>query len=558
MRSDAAPALSQAIAPTWTGTHNWAPTSGTVTQAVAMNGTLPSSGSSSTTFNLGEVNLVNPGYTVTPGSVLDAFGGYQSTNAFRATYSANGGSTINSAIWGAAKQTASTSNLTGVIGSSYSNITATGDGIWGMIGFVNIGPSGNVGASIMVAAESIAGTGAVMGARAGVAAVSETNIKGTNIDAAFAVVQGPAPGTTNYTTSGPWKNGFVLSRILYGNQGPPLTTDGKVLFADTAFTTQDFADMSAVTFTGKLFNLSNFAMDASGYTIIGGAATAPPAGDTRLLVTGSSRGTVETVVAQNTTTGGDGFQISASTGAIQSFVGVAEPGNTTSRFGVTLGGYAQLISYSSSNGLLLGSVTAKPVILGANNVEIVRLTSGGGVTVPSTVTGGDKGAGTLNAGGLYDSGNRVLTTASGGQLPATATNDNASAGNVGEYIESVVTSGSSVSITTATAKTVTSISLTAGDWDVDALGYFGSTGTTSFTAITVSISGTTNTLDATPGKINTLVMNATTPAGISLSQVVPPYRLSLSGTTTVYLVVQATFTVSTATGFGIVRARRIR
>jgi hypothetical protein len=34
--------------------------------------------------------------------------------------------------------------------------------------------------------------------------------------------------------------------------------------------------------------------------------------------------------------------------------------------------------------------------------------------------------------------------------------------------------------------------------------------------------------------------------------------LSLSGSTTVFLVVQASFTVSTASGFGIIRARRAR
>jgi hypothetical protein len=57
-------------------------------------------------------------------------------------------------------------------------------------------------------------------------------------------------------------------------------------------------------------------------------------------------------------------------------------------------------------------------------------------------------------------------TAAAGQLPGTATNDSAAAGDVGEYVSSVIATGSATSFTTATAKNITSISPTAGDWDV--------------------------------------------------------------------------------------------
>ena len=42
---------------------------------------------------------------------------------------------------------------------------------------------------------------------------------------------------------------------------------------------------------------------------------------------------------------------------------------------------------------------------------------------------------------------------------------NAAAGSVGEIISALVAVGSPVSLVNATAKNVTSISLTAGDWD---------------------------------------------------------------------------------------------
>jgi hypothetical protein len=405
------------------------PPPNTVTQALLSTASLPSTGTSSTTFNFNEFNGTNPGYTVSA-TTIDEYGGFPSTNTLRANYTASGGSPINSAIWGAARQTAPTANLTGVIASAYSNISAPADGLWGAIGFTSIDASGNVGAAISVAGESIAGTGAVIGSRVGVAGVSETNVQGTNLDAAFAVATGPSPGVAPYLTTGPWKYGFVLSRILYGNQGPPLSIDGKALYADTAFTTADFADMSAVTFTGKLFNFTNYAMDSNGYTVLGAGTPSLPTGDTRLSVTGASRGRVETFVSQNGTTGVDGFQITTTAADNQMFLGAAEPSNTTTRFGVTLGNYGEVVTYSASNnGLLIGTIPNKPVILGTNNTEIMRLAASGGVTVPSTVTGGDKGAGTVNATGLYVGGTAVLVNGGALGTPSSGVGTNLTALN---------------------------------------------------------------------------------------------------------------------------------
>lgn len=145
-----------------------------------------------------------------------------------------------------------------------------------------------------------------------------------------------------------------------------------------------------------------------------------------------------------------------------------------------------------------------------------------------------------------------------GGLEGTTTNDNACAGCIGEYIESIITSGSATSLTSATAKTVTSISLTAGDWDVTGTNYFiFGTGTTA-TDFRTSLSTTTNTEDTTAGRFAHLLMPTLTGTGITQSTSIPSYRFSLSGTTTIFLVAQATFGVSTMTAYGIIRARRIR
>lgn len=154
------------------------------------------------------------------------------------------------------------------------------------------------------------------------------------------------------------------------------------------------------------------------------------------------------------------------------------------------------------------------------------------------------------------SGKALFGTA--GNLPATATNDSPAAGNVGEYVESVVASGSAVALTTATGKDVTTISLTAGDWDVDGCTYYSAAGTTSVTAILSGFSLSANTVDGTPGRFNQLTMPANVPGAFADSQCFPPYRQSLSGTTTLHLLAFSNFTVSTMSAYGIIRARRAR
>ncbi|MGF6309478.1 hypothetical protein ABIB82_003924 [Bradyrhizobium sp. i1.8.4] len=80
----------------------------------------------------------------------------------------------------------------------------------------------------------------------------------------------------------------------------------------------------------------------------------------------------------------------------------------------------------------------------------------------------------------------------------TNTNNNASAGNVGEFISSNVASGSAVALTTGTAADVTSISLTAGDWDVEGMVTFTTTATSSISTVSAYISSASGTLPTAP------------------------------------------------------------
>jgi hypothetical protein len=145
-----------------------------------------------------------------------------------------------------------------------------------------------------------------------------------------------------------------------------------------------------------------------------------------------------------------------------------------------------------------------------------------------------------------------------GQLPGEPSNGSATAGNVGEYIESIVVTGSAVALTTATTANVTSIALTAGDWDVNLSAYFTSGSAASITQIISCISLVSATIDTTPGREAVLLQPATVPGAGTNSFHVPMYRLSISGNTTVFLVVRGTFTLGALSAFGIIRARRVR
>lgn len=146
----------------------------------------------------------------------------------------------------------------------------------------------------------------------------------------------------------------------------------------------------------------------------------------------------------------------------------------------------------------------------------------------------------------------------------TTTNDSAAAGFIGQIITATVAAASEVALTTATAADVTSISLTAGDWDVNGQVNHNAAATTNVTLLQIGISATSATLPTQPGGsgigTDPLAIErraASVPGGV-LTTAVGPVRVSLATTTTIYLVVQDTFTISTMGAYGTIRARRVR
>lgn len=140
----------------------------------------------------------------------------------------------------------------------------------------------------------------------------------------------------------------------------------------------------------------------------------------------------------------------------------------------------------------------------------------------------------------------------------TTTNDSAAAGSVGELISSNVLLGAAVSLVSGTPKTVTSISLTPGDWDVSGTVGIAPAGTTTTSGQTAAISLVDNAIPATLNVGATHSATHSSPAGVGSTRPTGTARISIATTTTVYLVASSSFTVSTSAAYGFIRARRVR
>ena len=134
----------------------------------------------------------------------------------------------------------------------------------------------------------------------------------------------------------------------------------------------------------------------------------------------------------------------------------------------------------------------------------------------------------------------------------------ASLHSTADYVESTVAAGSAVALSNNTPANMTSISLPAGDWDVSAIVSFTAAATTNITRGYASISTVSASTDLTPGRFAEVPIpdSGGTFATKSPTLSIPAARMQPAGATTVYLVVNALFTVSTCSAWGIMRARR--
>lgn len=135
-------------------------------------------------------------------------------------------------------------------------------------------------------------------------------------------------------------------------------------------------------------------------------------------------------------------------------------------------------------------------------------------------------------------------------LVGVTTNSNAAAGSVGEIIDSSVT-GADI---TNSAANLTSIALTAGDWDVSAVVDSDASGVNAYGQM--GISQTSGTITGAQGK-DTIFFTFNTVPQVGTG-VIPKLRVSLAGNATVYLVgYVGTATITGRANFYLC-ARRVR
>lgn len=144
-----------------------------------------------------------------------------------------------------------------------------------------------------------------------------------------------------------------------------------------------------------------------------------------------------------------------------------------------------------------------------------------------------------------------------GSIRGTQTNNNAAAGIVGETIESVILSGSGVSVAIGTPVNITSITLSAGDWDLSAQPYASHSASVIVNSFRFSLSTTSATENLVAPYWSGLAVPYTSNGGVNTLPI-SPIRISLATPTTYYLVAFTNSSGGGMTAYGSLRARRMR
>jgi len=263
-------------------------------------------------------------------------------------------------------------------------------------------------------------------------------------------------------------------------------------------------------------NLSTTGAYTSNFTFTGATSVTFPTSGT-LVTSASIAGTYATVASPTFTGTVTIPNIALSGGAI---TGTTISGST--------GSFTTLAASSTVSGTGFSTYLAAPPAIGTTTPAAGKFTT---LQATSTIT--------------------PSTTAG---IVGTTLADNAQTGSVGEYLTAT---GTAVTLSAGVLSNLTSISLTAGDWDVSGDVYLVSSA--GFSNAEIGVSTTSATFVAPPTNGQTVAIALEGSALFNTSALaVGPARINVSTTTTVYLVVGMSFSSGTNTATGFIRARRVR
>lgn len=491
---------------TMTGALTITPTAASNGQAAIVTQSTPNGGSVAGPINLNQISVTAGTQTVT--GTVDSLGQIADrTTGLQVNYTATGGSANHFAIDGLVKATGTNGGIVGVVGGTRTETGGVSTGnMWGVIGYAEVAGNSTFNQSMIgVDAEVGIATGSTARDRIGVGSVAFGSVAATTTDASFLTYLDTGEAAP-FNGAAPFKIGWYLSANYLGAATFPIATSGDVIKADTG-TITNFVNAHTLTVSGNILDFPNVLVTGSG--------------SLRLFNTNSAGALV---VSPNSGVTNTSFQVDNSIGQ----------GNGVYIFTTAAGSGANITTISTT--------TNEPLKINAKGSGTIDLggTSTGGVTVHGglLVAGSSSGAVTISAPAA--AGSNTLTLPAGttdfsstggtskfvkqasvgaaltvvqptsGDILGTTTNDNATAGNIGEYIQSFTNTTLSATVTISNASPA--VITQAGHGMTAAVNNYGAVNFTTTGGLPTGLStGTTyyiTIVDANTYKVATSVANA--------------------------------------------------
>lgn len=280
--------------------------------------------------------------------------------------------------------------------------------------------------------------------------------------------------------------------------------------------------------------------------------------NTILAMAGSTAATFTCILTSGTTAASwNVTSYGAVSGGVTSITGTANQVVASAATGAVTLSLPQSIATNSA--VTFGSAQLSNTgILDTNGNVAIALSATASAVNGITVTNAATGSNVAIAASGTDSNRNLLLQGKGtGGAAVKGVTDasDAAAGYVGEVLSATQAVGTTGQ-TTNIIRDTTSLSLTAGDWDVT--GWLGISGASS-TTITLYVGGLSTTSVTLPNaRAQHYVSGISISTLSSLRVTLPTIRVSVSSSQTVYLVSQVTFATSTCGTGGEIFARRVR